>query len=234
MFIGFIELEVATMTKEDYREKVEEHRQEIDLHSEPDMKMSRTSRHSKKNEKKQKNPIMKILVVVFIFIPLSILFYVLFLFEPSTTTDGKVATADNDQLVQIEKQDRSEAKAADKEDEEKETEENNVDEEKEKEKAAADEAEKAEEQKAKEAEEQQKIAAQKAKELEEKKKAEEEAQEKASAEQKTHTVTSSDNLYRIALKYYGNGSPANIEKIKKANNLTSDSIAAGQVLIITP
>lgn len=36
------------MTKEDYREKVEEHRQEIDLHNEPDAKLSRASRHQKK------------------------------------------------------------------------------------------------------------------------------------------------------------------------------------------
>ena len=43
-----------------------------------------------------------------------------------------------------------------------------------------------------------------------------------------------DNLYRIAIKYYGDGSQANIEKIKQANNLTSDSISTGQVLIINP
>lgn len=39
------------MTKEDYREKVEEHRQEIDLHNESGTKMSRTSRHQKKVRK---------------------------------------------------------------------------------------------------------------------------------------------------------------------------------------
>ena len=53
-------------------------------------------------------------------------------------------------------------------------------------------------------------------------------------QQQTHTVQSTDNLYRIAIKYYGDGSAANIEKIKKANNLTSDSISTGQVLIINP
>lgn len=112
----------------------------------------------------------------------------------------------------------------------------------EKEKLAAEEAKKAEARIAKEkaakeaeeikkAEEAQKVAAAKAKEQEAKKKA---AQEAAKAQQKTHTVQSTDNLYRIALKYYGNGSPEYVNKIKAANNLSSDSIATGQVLVIVP
>ena len=104
---------------------------------------------------------------------------------------------------------------------------------KEKQRLAAEEAKKAEDAKnaeEKKIQEAQKVAAQKAKELEEKKKAE----QASKGEQKTHTVQSTDNLYRIALKYYGSGSPANIEKIKAANNLSSDSISAGQVLVIAP
>lgn len=112
----------------------------------------------------------------------------------------------------------------------------------EKEKLAAEEAKKAEAQIAKEkaekeaaeikkAEEAQKVAAAKAKEQEAQKKA---AQEAAKAQQKTHTVQSTDNLYRIALKYYGNGSPEYVNKIKAANNLSTDSISTGQVLVIVP
>lgn len=240
------------MTKEDYREKVEEHRQEIDLHNESGAKMSRTSRQRKKSAKKQSNPIMTILTIVLIFIPLSILGYVWFFYEPSTSASENVNVEEKDDIVlEIVKQDpkapESPKATTDEEQEETNKEDKasaNTDaaaNEAEKQRLAAEKAKKAEEKLAKEqaakeaaeakkAEEAQKIAAAKAKELEEKKKAE----EAAKAQQKTHTVQSTDNLYRIALKYYGDGSPAYIEKIKAANNLSSDSISTGQVLIITP
>lgn len=236
-----MELEVVAMTKEDYREKVEEHRQEIDLHNESGAKISRVARNRKGNAKKQKNPLMKILVVVFIFIPLSILGYVLFIFDPGTKANDTTKANDNDQLVEIQKQDPNESKVVDSDNEADEKNDAQADAaEKERlaaEKAKAAEAQKLEdEKKAKEAEEAQKVAAQKAKELEAKKKVEAERAkaeaEKANTARTTHTVQSTDNLYRIALKYYGDGSPANIEKIKAANNLTSDSISAGQVLVI--
>ncbi|MEK4403012.1 LysM peptidoglycan-binding domain-containing protein [Sporosarcina sp. FSL K6-6792] len=47
---------------------------------------------------------------------------------------------------------------------------------------------------------------------------------------KTHTVGSNENLYRISLKYYGNG--GGVEKIKSANGLTSNEIGVGQRLVI--
>lgn len=49
---------------------------------------------------------------------------------------------------------------------------------------------------------------------------------------KTHTVGANENLYRIALNYYGNGSDATIAKIKAANGLGSNEIRVGQNLII--
>lgn len=238
------------MTKEDYREKVEEHRQEIDLHNESGTKMSRVSRHRKKSEKKQTNPMMTVLTVVLIFIPLVILAYVWLIYEPNTSASENVnADKKDDLVVEIQKQDPKTQPSATNDDEEKEEKKEDntaeVDEAKakaEKEKLAAEEAKKAEARIAKEkaakeaeeikkAEEAQKVAAAKAKEQEAKKKA---AQEAAKAQQKTHTVQSTDNLYRIALKYYGNGSPENVNKIKAANNLSSDSIATGQVLVIVP
>ncbi|WP_336046478.1 LysM peptidoglycan-binding domain-containing protein [Solibacillus ferritrahens] len=236
------------MAKEDYREKVEEHRQEIDLHNESGSKASRVSRHGKKSAKKQSNPMMTVLTVVLIFIPLTILGYVWLLYEPSTSAKEGASGGGQENLVEIQKQNPQTPASISSDDDKEETdtekasENAKVDDEKaEKESLAAEEAKKAEEKlakakaekdtaEAKKAEEAQKVAAAKAKELEEKKK----AQEAAKAEQKTHTVSSSDNLYRIALKYYGNGSPAYIEKIKAANNLSSDSISAGQVLVIVP
>ena len=47
---------------------------------------------------------------------------------------------------------------------------------------------------------------------------------------KTHTVGSNENLYRISLKYYGNGE--GVEKIKSANGLSSNEIRVGQRLVI--
>ncbi|MEK4079583.1 LysM peptidoglycan-binding domain-containing protein [Solibacillus sp. FSL K6-1126] len=235
------------MTKEDYREKVEEHRQEIDLHNESGTKMSRVSRHRKKSGKKQTNPIMTVLTVVLIFIPLVILAYVWLIYEPNTSASENVnADKKDDLVVEIQKQDPKTQPSATNDDEEKKDDNTaEVDEAKvkaEKEKLAAEEAKKAEARIAKEkaakeaeeikkAEEAQKVAAAKAKEQEAKKKA---AQEAAKAQQKTHTVQSTDNLYRIALKYYGNGSAEYVNKIKAANNLSSDSIATGQVLVIVP
>lgn len=235
------------MTKEDYREKVEEHRQEIDLHNESGTKMSRVSRHRKKNGKKQTNPIMTVLTVVLIFIPLVILAYVWLIYEPNTSASENVnADKKDDLVVEIQKQDPKTQPSATNDDEEETNDDNTaeVDEAKakaEKEKIA-EEAKKAEAKVAKEkaekeaaeikkAEEAQKVAAAKAKEQEAKKKA---AQEAAKAQQKTHTVQSTDNLYRIALKYYGNGGPEYVNKIKSANNLSSDSISTGQVLVIVP
>lgn len=238
------------MAKEDYREKVEEHRQEIDLHNESGSTASRVSRHRKKSVKKQSNPMMTVLTIVLIFIPLTILGYVWLFYEPNTSAKESASGGGQESLVEIQKQ-NPQAPASINSDDDEDKEETNdekatdnakVDDEKaEKERLAAEEAKKAEEKlakaraekdaaEAKKAEEAQKVAAAKAKELEKKKK----AQEAAKAEQKTHTVSSSDNLYRIALKYYGNGSSAYIEKIKAANNLSSDSITAGQVLVIVP
>ena len=239
---------VQNMAKEDYREKVEEHRQEIDLHNESGSKASRVSRHGKKSAKKQSNPMMTVLTVVLIFIPLAILGYVWLIYEPSTSAKESGSCGGQENLVEIQKQNpqvpASITSDEDKEESSDEKVSENVksDEEKAEKKELAEKVlekikaklAKAKAEKdtaeAKKAEEAQKVAAAKAKELEEKKK----AQEAAKAEQKTHTVSSSDNLYRIALKYYGNGSPAYIEKIKAANNLSSDSISAGQVLVIVP
>ncbi|RRJ11444.1 LysM domain-containing protein, partial [Pseudomonas aeruginosa] len=48
----------------------------------------------------------------------------------------------------------------------------------------------------------------------------------------THTVNGKENLYRIAIQYYGSGSPANVEKIRQANGLNGNNIHNGQTLVI--
>ena len=58
------------MSKEDYREKIEEDRQEIELEGEH----SRLPR-SKLKTKKRKSKLMPTLLVIFIFIPLAVLLY---------------------------------------------------------------------------------------------------------------------------------------------------------------
>lgn len=48
--------------------------------------------------------------------------------------------------------------------------------------------------------------------------------------ERTHIVATNETLYRISMNYYG--SDAGIDKIKKANGLSSNEIMAGQKLII--
>ncbi|WP_438318388.1 LysM peptidoglycan-binding domain-containing protein [Sporosarcina sp. FA9] len=52
----------------------------------------------------------------------------------------------------------------------------------------------------------------------------------AQSDAKTHIVAANETLYRISINYYK--SDAGIEKIKKANGLSSNTINAGQKLII--
>lgn len=48
----------------------------------------------------------------------------------------------------------------------------------------------------------------------------------------SHTVSAEDNLYRIAIQYYGDGSAENVQRIMQANGVTPDSLSVGQELII--
>lgn len=221
------------MTKKDYHEKVEEHRQEIELKNEPISRLSRSNRHMNKKTKKQRNPFnfVSLLLVVFIIIPLIILVYVWAFYEPV-----KVEEVKEDGIVQLEKNEPAESSDIKIDDEEKSedstqptSEEQQLTEEiAAKEAAAAEEAQKLAIEKAKKEEELKK--AEKAKQQEQAKQKEQEEAKKA--QPNTHTVQSTDNLYRIALKYYNDGSSVSVNKIKQANNLSSDSISTGQVLII--
>ncbi|MCD2136949.1 LysM peptidoglycan-binding domain-containing protein [Salinicoccus halitifaciens] len=59
----------------------------------------------------------------------------------------------------------------------------------------------------------------------------EEAEETESAGT-THTVTAEDNLYQIALRYYGSGAPEDVQRIRDANGISGNAISEGQELII--
>lgn len=48
----------------------------------------------------------------------------------------------------------------------------------------------------------------------------------------SHVVGAKENLYRIAIKYYGSGSPENVEKIRRANAISGNNLSAGQTLVI--
>ena len=70
--------------EKDYLDKIEEYRQEVEL---DEVSKTRTrTRRSRKQNNASKSPLMKILVVIFIFIPLSILGYVWFFYEPEVET----------------------------------------------------------------------------------------------------------------------------------------------------
>ena len=224
------------MAKKDYREKIEEDRQQIEVESE----LSRLSR-SKHQAKKRKSPLISILLVTFILIPLALLIYVKFFYEPTppetkqvTVDHEKVQMETNDvakqqQQKEAEQKQQEEKDAAEKDAAEKEKQEaaQKTAEDQAKKEAQLAAAEKAEEEAAKKAAEQ-KAAAEKA--------AAEEAARKKAAEQqqqpssKSHTVQPGDTLYSIAMKYYGD--PSAVEKIRAANGLGSDSISTGRTLVL--
>lgn len=64
----------------------------------------------------------------------------------------------------------------------------------------------------------------------EKKKPENEVAEKKPEKAVTHTVAKGDTVYSIAQKYLGKTSRAN--EIRRANNLVTDVLRIGKVLVI--
>lgn len=202
------------MSKEDFREKIEEHRQTIeDEESTTPSRMSRANRKPQtKKTKKTRNPLITILFVVF-FVQLVGLFYVLVFYEPNDK-ETAAETKSDEIIVGVEK--NSEVASSKKVTDDKDAEETQ----KEKEKADDEAA---------------KLAAQQAAEKQAAEKKAEEQQQQAEEQQKaskTHVVKGNETLYRIAVNFYGDGSQSNIDKIKNANGLGSETISVGQTLII--
>jgi len=205
----------VSMTKERYREKIEEDRLEIEVEKES-TRMSRTNR----NKKPRKSYGMKVLLVIFIFIPLACLLYVKFFYVPEVPDVAQ--SEENQNEVKYETTNLpSNSKVDDSKEEE---EDNNAEDLAAKQ--AEEEKKKAEEQAKKE--EEQRLAEEKRK--EEERKAAEEEKKQQEANRRKHVVQSGDTLFSIAMKYYND--PSAVDKIKKANNLSSNSIPAGFELVL--
>lgn len=203
------------MTKKDYREKIEEHRQEIELDDTP----SRMSR-SNKNQINNKSKLLRNLTIAFILIPALVLIYVTFFYEPKLQESNEV----DQPPIEVQTNKPSNNNSAANENE------NDTEDEKAKEEAALKEKEAAEaaakaeaDKKAKE--EADKLAQQKAQEEEQKKREEQQA-----ASSTTYTVKPGDTLYSISRAHY-NGE-IRVQGIIQANNLSTESITVGQVLVI--
>ena len=214
-----------SMAKDDYREKIVEDRQEIEIESEKS-RMSRTSR----KKKPRKSYGMKILLVIFIFIPLSFLIYFNWFYKPEVdetaqtkaTNEVQVETSNTPKQSDDERATSSEKDDASNESEK--TDEEAAAKKAEEEKKAEQERLAKEEQ---EAEEASKKAAEEAKKAEEEKRKQEE-QEAANA--RKHVVQPNDTLYSIAMKYYKD--PAAVDKIARANGIKNNNITVGSTLIL--
>lgn len=214
------------MAKEDYREKIEEDRQEIEIESTP----SRISRASRKHKKKQRKSYgMKVLLVVFIFIPLSFLIYFNWFYEPKPVEKAESKSTNEVQVVTSNtpnKEDAPNNAGADEEKDQSDAEAKKAEAAKKAEEEAARKAEEERLAQEKEAEEASKQAAEQAKKAEEEKRKQEQQAQSA----RKHVVQPNDTLYSIAMKYYKD--PSAVDKIAKANGIKNNNITVGSTLIL--
>lgn len=197
------------MDKNDYKNKIEEHRKPIKLDGEESSNsrmLRRSTSQPTKHTNKSRNYLLPILFAIFILIPFGFLIYIQAFYEPNQNKTAVLETGvfeykQNDEDIQ-------EATGTDFEDESgtnKEEESQNTDETV----------------------------------IEDDTKADEESPtitpvvepvEEEQPSEKTHIVQPNETLYRIAMNYYNSADA--VEKIKEANGLTSDSISTGQELIL--
>lgn len=224
------------MTKDDYKVEFEEHRKEIGLDDADDANLpSRAELHRKNRKPEKKSGTMTINVILGLFtlIPVLILAYVIFdFYSPEETTSAKV----EDTGILYEKGGKTGDNKPDNAEKDTAADEGNDNEGKDDGKAEP--AKIVEKDSAPVAKPEKKPVAKpevvvnptpiEPKQPEKKP----EPVEKPKPSGKTHTVANNETLYRISVNYYGSGSDATIEKIKRANGLTSTNIRAGQKLII--
>lgn len=193
------------MANNDYQKKLEEHRKPIE---EPET-LSRRSRHVKKKKKKSsakpKNWFLPTLFTIGIVLPVILFIYAYFFYDPMANE-----RPDNQQVVQLDVKPVTPI-----EQEQEETEEE----------PAEEQVEPTESQDASEQEQPEEQPV-----VEEEEEEEEQPVEEPVQPQRTHTVQSSETLYRIAMNYYND--PSAVDRIKQANNLTSNEISVGQVLVL--
>ncbi|MEK4285161.1 LysM peptidoglycan-binding domain-containing protein [Ureibacillus sp. FSL K6-0165] len=213
------------MSKNDYRKKIEEHRQSIEI-KDSNTRLSRSERRRKKKKSKE-TPLLTTLTVILIGIPLAILIYVWGFWNPGDNEE--VAVDKDENLIEVQ---RNNAVAASNKDEKDKADEN-------KEKESSSEATEKEVKKDSEAKSSEKEpitdSSHKQTEKDDSSKKNENSppqqHEKQKENVKVHTVSANENLFRIAKQYYSDPM-SGVEKIKAANNLSSDIISPGQSLVI--
>lgn len=248
------------MGKQNYRDAIEKDRQEVSVLGNAAASRIAQRKAVKEKPKKTKSALLTTLFFLFILIPVSILIYVAFFYEPNDTLTANPSSdevslespipdaplvpvvteeEDSEESAEAEEAKASEAKeeAEAKEAAEKEAADKLAQQEAEKTAAAKEQAQK---------EQAEKEAAQAEAEKERQRAEAERQKEQAAAEQKkqetpaapvaaskTHTVQSGETLYRIAVNTYGSaGASAGVEKIKAANGLNSNEITVGSTLVL--
>ena len=205
------------MNKDEYQNKIEEHRKPIEINSEtePNTRKSRRTNSfvSKKSKKHKRNYLLPILFFFFILIPVSFLIYVFVFYEPSS---NGTTVVDNSQ-VQFEQNENEDVANTNTEDKSTNPLPSDVEP---KGSEPIEETTKPEEVIVPENQAPEPPVEQPS----------EIPSEPELTSGKTHVVQPGENLYRIGLKYFPSG--GGVDRIKSANNLTSDSISTGQTLII--
>ncbi|CAM3059053.1 LysM peptidoglycan-binding domain-containing protein [Filibacter tadaridae] len=201
------------MEKDDYKTEFEEHRKEISFDDElgEENLPSRAELHRKNHRTKKKSGHMMINIVLGLFtlVPVVILVYVISdFYNPGDATSAKV----EDQAFLYETSNKN---TDGKNDTEKDISVDDAEKEKNKETKPVTKTNPVDKVDSKPV-------------IVEQPKKEVEPEEKGTP--KTHKVASNENLYRISLKYYGSGN--GVDKIKKANGLSSNEIVVGQTLVI--
>ncbi|MEK3934768.1 LysM peptidoglycan-binding domain-containing protein [Sporosarcina sp. FSL W7-1349] len=219
------------MDKDDFKAEFEEHRKEISLEEEDDSGRlpSRVELHrTKRNPKRKSNHLLlNVILGLFTLIPVGILVYVISDFY---SPDDKTSAQVEDSGVRIEI-DNSEPQSKDAAAEKSDPDEQTL---AEKTGSTSNEPAKpveAVKEPASTPQPETKPTPPKPEQPAEKPKADPKPEQPQSTG-KTHVVAASETLYRIAVNYYGSGSDANLEKIRRANGLSSNNIQVGQKLII--
>lgn len=217
------------MSQEDYREKIEEHRQAIHIESEQETNPSRITRSelrgnkNKKNKKNKnrKNRLLTVLAVIFILLPVSTLIYYGYFMQDDnskkTEVDNsriQIETNENSQSNEDTKKSRDDESKLSKKELEAKAKAEKVAAEK---KAAKEKAEKAKSQ-------------QIAKETAAAKEKQQKIYNEAKAAGRLYNVKPGDTIESIAMNFYG--SDTGITIIKEANGITGDSVQPGTTIAI--
>lgn len=204
------------MSKKDYREKIEEHRQSIEIEQQPNSRQSR-SRIVKHKKPKRRDPLLATLTVIFIFIPLVVLVYIWGFYTPTkiSLAEGKEESIEVERNTNVSKE-GSENVITDNEVEENEAEDGQSENETpdlkqddtENNDASTDNGQAVEQQNPQQ-------------------NTNDASQANEQVSGKEYQVNEGETLYRIATNHN-----TTVEAIMQANGLQSPDIQAGQILII--